>query len=120
MKIIIEEFDEFQQRTHNSFGGLKIIYCTPRSFSNDLVDFALNECLAFKNKWPKWIAGFDLVGEESKGRPVRDLVPEFLAFRTKSDEAGVQIPLLFHCGETTDIGNDTDSNLVDVLLLNSK
>ncbi|KZL86414.1 adenosine amp deaminase, partial [Colletotrichum incanum] len=120
MKIIIEEFDEFQQRTNNSFGGLKIIYCTPRSFSNELVDFALNECLAFKKKWPEWIAGFDLVGEESKGRPLRAFVPEFLAFKKKCDEAGVQIPFLFHCGETTDIGNDTDSNLVDALLLNSK
>ncbi|WDK08989.1 adenosine/AMP deaminase [Colletotrichum graminicola] len=120
MKIIIDEFDQFQQRTNNSFDGLKVIYCTPRSFSNESVAFALDECFRFKKDWPKWIAGFDLVGEESKGRPLRDFVPEFLAFRKKCDESGVDIPFLFHCGETTEIGDDTDGNLVDALLLNSK
>ncbi|KAJ0163656.1 Adenosine deaminase CECR1-A [Colletotrichum tanaceti] len=120
MNIIIEEFDRFQKRTKNSFGGLKVIYCTPRSFSNESVAFALDECLRFKQRWPEWIAGFDLVGEESKGRPLRDFISEFLAFRKNCDEAGLDIPFLFHCGETTEIGNDTDGNLVDALLLNSK
>ncbi|KAL0941767.1 adenosine/AMP deaminase [Colletotrichum truncatum] len=120
MKIIIEEYESFQATTEDYFGGLKVIYCTPRSFSNKSVEFALAECLTFKQKWPQWIAGFDLVGEESKGRPLKDFIPEFLEFRKNCDEAKVDIPFLFHCGETTEIGNDTDSNLVDALLLNSK
>ncbi|OHE98046.1 adenosine/AMP deaminase [Colletotrichum orchidophilum] len=120
MNMIIEECEKFQRETKDYFGGLKVIYCTPRSFSNDTVAFALDECLKFKQKWPKWIAGFDLVGEESKGRPLRDFIAEFLAFRQKCEEASVDIPFLFHCGETTDIGNETDGNLVDALLLNSK
>lgn len=61
-----------------------------------------------------------MVGEESKGRPLRAFISEFLAFRKKCDDAGVDIPFLFHCGETNEIGNDTDGNLVDALLLNSK
>ncbi|OLN85255.1 Adenosine deaminase CECR1-A 1 [Colletotrichum chlorophyti] len=120
MKIIIEEYTDFQQKNPGRFSGLKVIYCTPRSFSNELVEYALNECLKFKQQWPEWIAGFDLVGEESKGRPLRDFIKEFLEFRQKCERASLDIPFLFHCGETTEMGNDTDGNLVDALLLNSK
>lgn len=64
--------------------------------------------------------GFDLVGEESKGRPLKDFIEQFLEFRKNCKEKKVDIPFLFHCGETLDIGEDTDGNLVDALLLNSK
>ena len=65
-------------------------------------------------------AGFDLVGEESKGRPLRDFIPQFLDFKKNCKKAKVDIPFLFHCGETLDIGMDTDGNLIDALLLGSK
>jgi adenosine deaminase CECR1 len=57
MQIIIEEYESFQRNANGYFGGLKIIYCTPRSFSNVLVKEALEECIEFKKRWPKWIAG---------------------------------------------------------------
>jgi adenosine deaminase CECR1 len=60
MKIIIEEYEAFQRELHKQnkyFGGLKVIYCTPRSFSNALVKMSLDECFAFKKRWPEWIAG---------------------------------------------------------------
>ncbi len=57
MDIIIEEYNKFQARTMGYFGGLKVIYCTPRSFSNEMVKYSLNECLEFKKVWPEWIAG---------------------------------------------------------------
>jgi adenosine deaminase CECR1 len=60
------------------------------------------------------------VGEEGKGRPIKDFVPDFLNFKKRCEEEKLDIPFLFHCGETLDIGNDTDGNLVDALLLNSK
>ncbi|KAH8745809.1 hypothetical protein F5883DRAFT_702165 [Diaporthe sp. PMI_573] len=135
MKIIIDEYNRFQQEYGGYFGGLKVIYCTPRSFSNELVAAALQQCIEFKETWPQWIAGkslsplplcaycsagFDIVGEESKGRPIRDFVPEFFAFRKRCEEEGLDIPFLFHCGETLDIGNEIDGNLLDALLLNSK
>jgi len=64
--------------------------------------------------------GFDLVGEESKGRPLKDFVPQFLKFKQNCHRAKVDIPFLFHCGETLDIGTDTDGNLFEALLLGSK
>lgn len=56
MKIIIEEYEDFQRETPN-FAGLKVIYCTPRSFDRKKVETQLDECLAFKEKWPPYIAG---------------------------------------------------------------
>ncbi|KAM5350567.1 hypothetical protein ACJ41O_007072 [Fusarium nematophilum] len=123
MKLIIKEVEDFQDKTAREgkfFGGLKVIYCTPRSFEPEQIEQALDECLAFKKKWPQWIAGFDLVGEESKGRPIKEFVPKLLAFQQKCTVQRVEIPFLFHCGETLDMGTDTDGNLVDALLLKSK
>lgn len=60
MNIIIEEVERFQvdiTRQGKFFGGLKVIYCTPRSFPNESVKIALDECLEFKKRWPQWIAG---------------------------------------------------------------
>lgn len=60
MDIITEEVGAFRKRMEDEghfFGGLKVIYCTPRSFKNDEVKAALAECLEFKKRWPNWIAG---------------------------------------------------------------
>jgi adenosine deaminase CECR1 len=57
MNLIIDAYHEFQAGTDGYFAGLKIVYCTPRSFSNELVRHSLNECLEFKKRWPEWIAG---------------------------------------------------------------
>ena len=123
VEIIIEEVTAFQttmKKEGRFFGGLKIIYCWPRSMGRETVKEALAECLVFKQKWPEWIAGFDLVGEEAKGKPLKEFVPEFLDFQANCRAAGVDIPFLFHCGETLDFGTDTDANLWDALLLKSK
>lgn len=64
--------------------------------------------------------GFDLLGEEAKGRPLKDFISELLAFKKTCVAEGLDIPFLFHCGETLDTGTDTDENLVDALLLGSR
>lgn len=57
MTILIREYEKFQKDTDNALSGLKVIYCTPRSFEKGQVQLSLNECLAFKIRWPEWIAG---------------------------------------------------------------
>lgn len=61
MQMIIEEYEKFQAeakgRAGRYFGGMKIIYCCPRSFPKDKVVFGLKQCLEFKKRWPQWIAG---------------------------------------------------------------
>lgn len=60
MDLIIDAYRDFQ-RAHERkvVKGLKIIYCTPRSFPNHLVAAALEECLRFKltEKYEGYIAG---------------------------------------------------------------
>lgn len=60
MEIIIAEVEAFMAdmaRENKPFGGLKVIYCTPRSFKPENVKAALDQCIEFKEKWPQWIAG---------------------------------------------------------------
>ena len=66
------------------------------------------------------VLGYDLVGEENKGHPLGYFIEEFLEFQENCDKKGLDIPSLFHCGETLEMGNDTEGNLVDALLLRSK
>lgn len=61
VEMIIEEYESFQAEAAaaggSRFGGMKIIYCCPRSWPNEKVAGGLKECLAFKQRWPEWIAG---------------------------------------------------------------
>ncbi|KXJ88528.1 hypothetical protein Micbo1qcDRAFT_207247 [Microdochium bolleyi] len=123
MRIIVEEYEAFKQEldaerkqgsTDQYFGGLKVIYCTPRSFSRLQIEEALEECFDFKQRWPKYIAGFDLVGEESQGQPLSYFKAQLDAFQVKCKHNGVHIPFLLHCGETDD---DPDNNLETALTL---
>ncbi|KAI1416485.1 Metallo-dependent hydrolase [Hypoxylon sp. FL1857] len=102
-----------------SFGGMKVIYCTPRSFSKAMVKEALEECIQMKKMWPQYIAGFDLVGEEAydKRYPLRYFEEEFREFQEECQRQQVEIPFLFHCGETPD---DIEGNLECALDLGAK
>lgn len=102
-----------------SFGGMKVIYCTPRSFPKAMVKDALAECIEMKKRWPQYIAGFDLVGEESynKVHPLRYFEQEFKQFQDDCRKEKVEIPFLFHCGETPD---DIEANLECALDLQAK
>ncbi|KAH8761638.1 hypothetical protein F5883DRAFT_464660, partial [Diaporthe sp. PMI_573] len=124
MEMIIQEVELFRRENKDSdtcFVGLKVIYCCPRSYPTEKVASGLAECLRFKKRWPSWIAGFDLVGEEGMGKPLSAFVPELLQFRKDCAQACVgEIPFLFHCGETLESGSETDDNLVDALLLGTR
>jgi len=60
------------------------------------------------------------VGHEEKGNELRYFVPEFLKFQKKCKEKNLDIPFLFHCGETLQCGDKVDGNLFDAVLLNAK
>ncbi|KAI1095518.1 Metallo-dependent hydrolase [Rostrohypoxylon terebratum] len=102
-----------------SLGGMKVIYCTPRSFPKPMVKEALDECIQMKKKWPQYIAGFDLVGEEAYDKlyPLRFFEEEFRQFQEDCRWEQIEIPFLFHCGETPD---DIEGNLQCALDLDAK
>jgi adenosine deaminase CECR1 len=62
MELIIEEYEAFQNdknRENKVLMGLKVIYCTPRSFTEEQVRDALMQCFQFKKdeRFSKYIAG---------------------------------------------------------------
>ncbi|KAH8668073.1 hypothetical protein BGZ60DRAFT_528410 [Tricladium varicosporioides] len=123
MNIINEEMkatmEELQQKS-KYFAGMKVIYCTPRSFQRQQIAAALDECIDLKKKFPALLCGFDLVGHEEMGNELKHFIPEFLDFQKACVKDGLEIPFLFHCGETLDVGDKVDGNLFDAVLLNAK
>ncbi len=58
MKLIISGYEDFQRgHQRKVLMGLKVIYCTPRSFGKPKIAEALKECLKFKKNFPNFIAG---------------------------------------------------------------
>ena len=54
---IIQDEIEYQKTTGRYFGGMKVIYCTPRSFGNKAIEDSLNECIELKRKFPNLLCG---------------------------------------------------------------
>ena len=66
------------------------------------------------------MAGFDLVGPEDTTKPLIGYLVPLLHFRERRKELGVDIPFIFHAGETLGDGNAADNNLYDAILLGTK
>lgn len=59
-ELIIEETEAkilSLKKANVFFGGMKVIYCCPRSFERKIVKKALDECISLKKKFPKLICG---------------------------------------------------------------
>jgi adenosine deaminase CECR1 len=68
--------------------------------------------------------GFDLVGAEDRPNSINYYRDELLAFTKTCESLNIEIPFMFHAGETLlDTGGTNDpvnSNLFDVVVLNAK
>ena len=53
LKITMKQISESGQY----FGGMKVIYCTPRSFKKEQVEASLNECIELKLKYRHLLCG---------------------------------------------------------------
>ncbi|EAT82681.2 hypothetical protein SNOG_10346 [Parastagonospora nodorum SN15] len=113
-----------QQRLHKFPFGLKIIYCTPRSIPKKMMQEEMKQCIGLKEKFPKLICGFDLVGAEDRPNHIGFYRDELVAFKKTCEARGLDIPFMFHAGETLlDTGGSSDpsnSNLYDAVVLGSK
>ncbi|TBU65296.1 Metallo-dependent hydrolase [Dichomitus squalens] len=104
----------------DEFVGSKIIYSTMRELTLDELEWYLEDCLALKQEFPHLVAGFDLVGHEDSLKPLIDYVEPFMRFKARQQELGVEIPFIFHAGETLGDGTKADMNLYDAILLGTK
>ncbi|KAG8685813.1 hypothetical protein FRC11_010047 [Ceratobasidium sp. 423] len=109
-----------EQGSQKDFVGARGIYTTGRGISYDAMVHALDDCLALKAEYPEFLVGFDMVGQEDPGHPLIYFLEALLNFRSEADKRGLDIPFIFHAGETLDDGGEVDSNLYDALLLGSK
>jgi len=64
--------------------------------------------------------GFDLVGPEDTTKPLIDYLVPLLRFKDRQKELGLDIPFIFHAGETLGDGTAADDNLYDAILLGTK
>lgn len=95
------------------FVGAKLIFAPSRKNNDTTIEAHLELAKEIKRHIPEYFAGFDLVGQEDKGRPLSDFVSQFLA-------ASEEMSYFFHAGETNWFGTTTDENLVDAILLGAK
>lgn len=104
--------------------GLKIVYCTPRSIPKTKMQSEMKDCIDLKLQFPDLICGFDLVGAEDRPNHIGFYYEELVAFQRTCAEKKIEIPFLFHAGETLiDTGGSKEpgnSNLYDAVLLRSK
>lgn len=120
-RLIQHEIERFQATDDGKrFHGARIIWTTLRGLSNRDITDSMKRCIATKKLFPQLIAGFDLVGQEDKGRPLVDLVPVLFWFRKRCVEEAVELPFFFHAGECLGDGTRTDHNLFDAILLGTR
>ncbi len=102
----------------------------------DLYQF-LEYCIVLKKEFPNLIAGelswvyiilvsyvrfsgYDLVGYENQLHKIIEYIEPLVHFRKRQAEEGVEIPFLFHAGETLGDGDAADDNVYDAILLGTK
>ena len=121
LRIFGEEISKFKvTEDGKDFWGCRFIWTTLRSWSKKQIVEHMKECIRMKAMYPDLIAGYDLVGQEDKGRSLAELTPELFWFKKRCLENGFDIPFFFHAGECLGDGDKTDQNLFDAILLGTR
>lgn len=108
MNIYFEALDEFK-RENPTFIGSKFIYAPLKAADNKTIDGYFKIVQHLYAKFPEFLAGFDMVGQE-------DTSPSLLAFAENILALPSDIKLFFHAGETNWFGS-VDENLVSFIAL---
>jgi len=90
-----------------------MIYSPRRGVDAQAMDYYLKTMMQLKQVYPEFVIGFDLVGQEDKGKPL-------IEFVNKLNAVNPDILFFFHAGETNWNGGLTDLNLFDALLLETR
>lgn len=106
MRIYVEALDEFK-RGNPTFIGSKFIYAPMKAAKTETINGYFKIVRHLYEKFPEFLAGFDLVGQE-------DTSPSLLAFAENILELPSEISLFFHAGETNWFGS-VDENLVSFI-----
>ncbi|KAM8708985.1 hypothetical protein ACLKA7_015883 [Drosophila subpalustris] len=114
VRIYVETLQRFKdQPEHKDFIGSRVIYAPLRNTDPEGVLAYIVILKQIKEKYPDFLAGFDLVGQEDLGKPLSKFIDQLL-------EVPDDIDFYFHAGETNWFGSTVDENLIDALLLGTK
>lgn len=120
-KVFGEEIEKFKASEEGKdFWGARMIWTGIRVLDTRKIVEDMDACIAIKMAYPHLVSGYDLVGQEDGGRPLKDLLPELFWFRKQCAQEGIDIPFFFHAGECLGDGSDTDQNLFDAVLLGTR
>eukprot|EP00039_Didymoeca_costata_P025462 m.13445 g.13445 ORF g.13445 m.13445 type:complete len:529 (+) comp4854_c0_seq1:107-1693(+) len=126
LQVIQDIVNDLKLEYPNRFFGLKIIICGLRASPTPIISSTYQQFLQLRAQFPSLVAGFDLVGQEDVGRPLRDFVGIFLnqscynhESKIEKAEECIKRNLFFHAGETDLANSSADSNLYDAVLLNT-
>ncbi|XP_040577454.1 adenosine deaminase 2-A [Lepeophtheirus salmonis] len=101
---------------HPHFCGVTLVYAPIRGVIRRVVHMKyLNRLRKLRHYLPNLVRGFDLVGQEDKGKPLI----RFIKTLIKMKQMDPEIEFVFHAGETNWQGFSTDENLIDAILLNT-
>ncbi|XP_033330141.2 adenosine deaminase isoform X1 [Megalopta genalis] len=110
---LLKNVSERFMKDHPDFVGVKLIYAPKRFVDQRQAEEYIKILKELQELYPNFIAGFDLVGQEDKGKTL-------LYFSHILENVALDTNFFFHAGETNWYGVSTDENLVDAILLNTK
>lgn len=120
-RVFGEEIEKFKASEEGKdFWGARMIWTGLRVLDTRKIIEDMDSCIATKLAYPHLISGYDLVGQEDAGRPLKDVLPELFWFKKQCAQEGVDIPFFFHAGECLGDGTETDNNLFDAILLGTR
>lgn len=110
--LLLQLVDDFKKE-HPLFLGIKVILAINRNSDSSSVESKMQRFVDLQKKYPNFIVGFDLVGQEDKGKKLNTYVD-------KLKEISHNGRFFFHAGETNWFNTGADVNLIDAILMNTK
>ncbi|EDW60449.2 adenosine deaminase 2-A [Drosophila virilis] len=112
VKVYQEHVQRFKE-DYPDFIDARIIYSPQRRATVEEVGKFVNMCIELNKEFPKFVVGFDLIGQEDVGDPL-------LNFAGELQRLPAHIGLYLHAGQTNWYGTHVDENLIDAVLLGTK
>lgn len=91
-------------KKHSDFIGVKIIYSQGRHVTTETFQKYLKTFQQLKDIYPNFVVGFDIVGQEDKGLPLKNFTKQLLELKSEYQK------FVFHAGK-----KDTNFSFVRII-----
>jgi adenosine deaminase CECR1 len=112
VELLLKLVEDFK-KDHPLFLGVKVILAIARNLNISAIESKMQNFAELQKKYPNFLVGFDLVGQEDLGKSLYSYV-------NKLKEISQNGKFFFHAGETNWFNTDADVNLIDAILMNTK